>query len=186
MGCEVGVPCPAVSQAVLTLVTALSAAALTGITALGAVWFQERRRERAAMRAELRKASAELLWRSLALMQAVSTLGFVAAGRIASAVDPLDYHDRLAKDWYPVFEAWSTIWLHGDQQWVRHANDVVTRCLEIMNSMKDWPRLEDEHSEAVKQLGEARKRFANYCRTKLGVDDVPDLFAGVEGGQSGI
>jgi hypothetical protein len=110
-------------------------------------------------------------------------------------LDLLDVYDWVAQDWAPLFQAWSTIWLHGDQEMVRLANDVSRRSGEItvMTRLHEattrwerlgvWvigerltPKLAAEQDEAVRRLGVARRRFADYSRKHLGAEAV-DLFA---------
>ncbi|MGP8160422.1 MAG: hypothetical protein ACLQGJ_04245 [Candidatus Dormibacteria bacterium] len=200
----------------LAVVAALIAAAITATASLGVVWFQERLRRKATAQQTLATACAVMLWRSMGVLLRAHTLGVTAVVRWGlpeamdivmrrrQPMDPLALYDWYAQDWAPLFEAWSTIWLHGDQEMVGLANDVFGRSGDLMTVMTraatptaTWRRVADwifgrnppsaltpEQEKAVKRLAEARKRFANYVRTHLGASAV-ELFAQLEAAESG-
>ncbi len=123
--------------------------------------------------------------------------GLDIAMRVRQPLDFLEVYDWMAKDWSPLSEGWSAICLAGDQELVRLANDLLNHGAAVMNAFmvpeppgrseraSRWllgvrPTAADKAKQeaAVKGLASARKRFAEYSRTALGVDPV-DVFAQV-------
>jgi hypothetical protein len=114
-------------------------------------------------------------------------------------VDPLELHDWMAQDIVPLNAALGEIWTRCDQEGVRLSNDVVGKCMDLLGAStalqpaqsrreraRKWatgehwtPEMRAAHEHAMKDLAHARKRFADYARSRLGQQAV-DLFAQVE------
>lgn len=112
-------------------------------------------------------------------------------------VDMLEVHDWMAQDWAPLNTALSDLWTRCDQEGMRLANDVVGRCGDLLRisvalqpartrteRVQRWaagerwtPELLADFQYAVKEHAQARKRFANYARAKLGQQSTDLLFA---------
>jgi hypothetical protein len=195
------------TPAELTLTAALGSSALTGAASLGVIWVREWRRGKASDRAALRAAVTELLSRSMAVAMRARTMGEAMKFRSGlkegldvtlrqrKPADPLELHDWMAQDLAPLNTALSELWTRADQEGVRLANEVVSRCMDVLGAttarqqadsgrerVRRWalgerwtPAMIAENDRAVKELAHARKRFADYARARLGHEAV-ELF----------
>jgi hypothetical protein len=190
-----------VSSAELAVVAALGSSALTAVATLGVTWFREWLRGRAAGRDALGTAITEMLSRSMAVMMAAQTLGLTmksrsglgegldVATRLRKPSDPMELHDWIAKDMGPLNEAWSAIWVRGDQETIRLANALLGACAEIVSAgtqrqpadtaparLRRWavgerqtPDMEADLQAAIKAVAHAREQLARHSRRKLGL-----------------
>lgn len=197
------------STAELTVIAALGASALTGLASLWIVAFQEWLRGKASNQDALRAATGELLARSLAITLRAETIASTVRQRSRIAerlyvvmhnrkpVDLLELHDWIAQDWAPLNAALSELWTRSDQEGVRHANDLVAKCADLLRisvtalpaqtrreRVQRWatgyrwtPEMLDDYEHAVEDLAQSRKRFADYARGKLGQESVDFPFA---------
>lgn len=192
------------TSAEIAVTAALGASLLTALGSLGVVWFQSWLGRRATRRAALHASVRELLTRSLAVAMRAQTMGEtmkVRSGLIEGVdivshnrkpVDPMQLHDWLAADTAPLSAALDEIWLRWDQEGVRLANDVVSKCMDLVGAStatqparsfseraRKWaagerwtPEMLDAQQQALKDLAHARKRFADYARARLGMNAV--------------
>jgi hypothetical protein len=196
-----------VNPAAWTAIAALGAAGITGLTSFWLLRYQEGRREEAGRRQALSAACNEILWHSMGLLMRANNLANMAvarsgvkegldiAMRVRRPLDFLEVYDWMAKDWSPLSGGWSAIWLAGDQELVRLANDVLSHSGAVMTAfmlpeppgqserasrwflgVRPTPADKAKQEAAVKDLASARKRFAEYSRSLLGVDSI-DVFA---------
>jgi hypothetical protein len=199
------------TSAEIALIAALGASALTGLASLGVVWLQEWRRGKARNEDALRASVQELLTRSMGvatraramgeLMRIRSGLkeGFDVAMRHRKLVDLFELHDWLAQDIAPMNAALSQIWTRDSQEGIRLANEVVSKCMDLLGTnttkqqtgngwerMRRWaagerwtPEMIAEANSAMQQLAHARKRYAEHARARFGLD-VVELFTSRE------
>lgn len=116
--------------------------------------------------------------------------------RLRRPLDHFELHDWLSADWGPMIDAMAVIWIRGDQQGIRLANDVVNRCADLMTmpnipdplgwrerltrlwSPVVWPpEVVENRNALVKSAATARRALANYVRDRSRQDEA-DLFAG--------
>jgi hypothetical protein len=184
----------------LTLAASLGSSALTGAVSFGVLWLQGRRRQKAADRAALHRAYAGLLSRSLAVAMRARAMGETMRSRsgITEGVDvtlrqrkPVDLfelHDWVASDLAPLNEALTELWTRADQEGIRLANDVVSKCSDLLgvstavqkpaNSwerLRTWtvgvrwtPEMIAENDRVMKALALTRKRLAEHVRVQFG------------------
>ena len=203
------------TSAEIALVAALGASLLTGFASLGVTWIREWLRGRASERDALRTSVQELLSRSMAVAMRASTVGetmrirsglkegFDVAMRHRKLVDGLELHDWMAQDLAPLNAALSDIWTRDNEEGVRLANEVVSKCMDLLGAstarqqvngslerMRRWamgekwtPEMLAEYNRAIGELAEARKRFAEHARARFGLDAVGLFYAGGSGGQ---
>lgn len=196
-----------VTPAELAVIAALGASALTGGASLGVVALQERLRGRRADRDVLLTAVIAMMSRSMSVMtrsQAMSQQMRLRSGlaegadvalRLRKPADSLELHDWLAIDMAPLTEAWSIIWARGDQEMVRLANALLSKCGDLLAAatsrnpadtvathLRRWargekwtPELQADLDRAVKDVAHARERLAQYARLHLGLPAV-ELF----------
>lgn len=153
---------------------------------------------------ELLSRSMAVAMRARTMGEAMKTRSGLGEGvdvalRIRKPLDHMEFHDWLAKDTMPLSAALDQIWARWDQEGVRLANDVVGKCMDLVGAstatqpvrsgwerVRKWavgerwtPEMLAAHERAMKDLAHARKRLADYARTKLGLEAV-DLFAQAE------
>jgi hypothetical protein len=134
------------TPAEVALAAAFGSSALTGAVSLGVLWLQDRRRRKAADKAALHKAMADLLSRSLAVAMRARAIdetvklrsglseGVDVALRQRKPVDLFELHDWMARDLAPLNEALTEIWTRDNQEGVRLANDVVNKCMDLLGA----------------------------------------------------
>jgi hypothetical protein len=124
--------------------------------------------------------------------------GWDVAFRHRKPVDPLELHDWMAQDLVPLQAALTEIWTRDSQQGVTLANDVVNKCGELMGAstarqmakglgrVRVWaagerwtPELNAAYDKAMRDLAQARKRYAEHVRARFGLDAV-ELFLPVQ------
>lgn len=199
------------TSAELAIAAALGASLLTGLASLGVTWIREWLQGRASERAALHAAVQELLSRSMAVAARARAVGetmrirsglkegFDVAMRHRKLLDVFELHDWLAQDITPMTAALSEIWTRDDQEGIRLANDVVSKCMDLLGTnttrqqtdngwerMRRWaagerwtPEMIEETNRAMRELALARKRYAEHARARFGLD-VVELFASVE------
>jgi hypothetical protein len=131
--------------------------------------------------------------------------GFDIAMRHRKLLDGLELHDWMAQDLAPLNAALSDIWTRDNQEGVRLANEVVNKCMDLLGAstarqqvngslerMRRWamgekwtPEMLAEYNRAIRELAEARKRYAEHARARLGHAAV-ELFIPSEPGDKPI
>lgn len=196
------------SPAELAVFAALGGSALTGMATLGITWFREWLRGRAADRDTLGQAITQMLSQSMAVMMTVQAMGQTmrirsglgegldVATRLRKPADPMELYGWLAKEIAPLNEAWSVIWLRGDQGTIRLANELLNACSEVIGEgtqrqptanvgvwLRRWavgerqtPEMEAELQAAIRTVARARERLAQHARRKLGLP-AAELFS---------
>jgi hypothetical protein len=189
-----------VSSEAWTAIAALGASALTALASLGVVGFQHWLRERTAARTTLGALITELLSRSMRVAGRARAVGDTAkfrsglgegldvALRLRKPADLLDLHDWLAQDMAPLDKALSETWVLGDQELIRLANDLVSKCRILLgvsgerqpanspiDRLRRWgvgdrwtPEMLAANQDALRDVAHARRRLAEYGRKKLG------------------
>ncbi len=196
------------TPAELTLAAALGSSALTGAVSFGVFWLQDRRQRKAADKAALHKAMSDLLSRSLAVAMRARAMGETMKSRSGltegvdvalrqrKPVDQLELHDWMAQDVAPLNEALTEIWTRDNQAGVRLANDVVSKCMDLLGAsttiqgpstsrerLRRWavgvrwtPEMVAENDRAMIELAHARKRYADHARARFGREAI-ELFS---------
>lgn len=150
----------------------------------------------AALRAavtELLARSLAVAMRARALGEAMKVRSGLKEGvdvtmRNRKPVDPLEVHDWMAQEVIPLNSALAELWTRDDQEGIRLANDVVNKCAELLGvstarqpasdglgrvrrmvAGERWtPEMIAETERAVRELAQARKKFAEHARIRLG------------------
>lgn len=150
----------------------------------------------AALRAavtELLARSLAVAMRARALGEAMKIRSGLKEGvdvtmRNRKPVDPLEVHDWMAQEVIPLNSALAELWTRDDQEGIRLANDVVNKCAELLGvstarqpasdglgrvrrmvAGERWtPEMIAETERAVRELAQARKKFAEHARIRLG------------------
>lgn len=188
------------TSAEVALVAALGSSGLTGLVALGVFLLQDGRQRKAANRSALHSAYAKLLTRSMSVAMRARALGETARFRSGltegidivtrqrKPVDGLELHDWMAQDLVPLNEALDEIWTRADQEGIRLANDVVSKCADLLGGStsfskptKAWERIRTwaagvrwtpemiaENDRSIRALALARKRLAEHVRVQFG------------------
>jgi hypothetical protein len=109
--------------------------------------------------------------------------------------DPFELHDWLAQDLVPLHAALSELWTRADQDGVRLANELAGKCGDLLGVSTarqqadgSWERARRwamgdrwtsgmiaANDKAMVELAQARKRFAEHARARLGYEAV-ELF----------
>jgi hypothetical protein len=163
------------TPAELTLAAALGSSALTGAVSFGVFWLQDRRQRKAADKAALHKAMSDLLSRSLAVAMRARAMGETMKSRSGltegvdvalrqrKPVDQLELHDWMAQDVAPLNEALTEIWTRDNQAGVRLANDVVSKCMDLLGA-----------STTIQGPSTSRERLRRWA---VGVRWTPEMVA---------
>jgi hypothetical protein len=199
------------TPAELALTAALGSSALTGAASMGVIWVREWRRRKANDRDALRAAATDLLSRSMAVAMRAKTMGEMmkfrsglkegwdVALRHRKPADALELHDWMAQDLVPLNAALSELWTRADQEGAQLANDVVSKCMDLLGAstarqpadggwerVRRWavgdrwtPEMIAENDRAMRALALARKRFADHARARLGHQAI-ELFVPME------
>ncbi|MBV9451017.1 MAG: hypothetical protein JO345_34530 [Streptosporangiaceae bacterium] len=134
------------TPAEVAITAAFGSSALTGAVSFGVLWLQDRRRRKAADKAALHKAMADLLSRSLAVAMRARAMdeavklrsglseGVDVALRQRKPADIFELHDWMARDLAPLNEALTEIWTRDNQEGVRLANDLVNKCMALLGA----------------------------------------------------
>ncbi len=130
----------------IPVIAALGSAALTGMVAFGLEWWRTNRASKSAQAERRSRAYSMLLTRSTIIAHLASDLHIamelrsglaeslnVAMG-IQKKLDPLELADRLRAELEPLYEAWTEVWVIGSKEAIPEANDLVTRCGEVMGA----------------------------------------------------
>lgn len=184
------------------MAAALGAALLTSLGSLGVVGYQERRRGQASDRGALHSAVLELLTRSTAvglraqaLRDTIRSRSGLGEGvdvmlRYRRPFDAMELHDWQAQDLVPLNAALNQVWTRGDREGIRLADDLVSKCAELLRvstaraptrTAAKWllkavfgERWTSEslaaQQRALDDMLASRRRLADYAREKLGMD----------------
>ena len=202
----------AVTTTEVALTAALGAAFLTAAASLGVVMLREWRQGKASRQAALHAAVQELLTRSIAVSlraEALRETIRIRSGplegidvvilRLRKPLDPLALHDWQAQDMVPLNAALNEIWTLWDQKGIRLAEDLVGKCMNLVEiclalvpakthhqrlrktiAGERWtPQMEKEYERARTEMMAARRLLADYTRTTLKQPAV-DLIAQLE------
>ena len=102
----------------------------------------------------------------------------------------------MAQDVAPLNEALTEIWTRDNQAGVRLANDVVSKCMDLLGAsttiqgpstsrerLRRWavgvrwtPEMVAENDRAMIELAHARKRYADHARARFGREAI-ELFS---------
>ncbi|MGH3277150.1 MAG: hypothetical protein ACRDNZ_22830 [Streptosporangiaceae bacterium] len=74
--------------------------------------------------------------------------GLGVATRLRKPSDPMELHDWIAQEMTPLNEAWSVIWLRGDQETIQLANALLDACGQLHSWV--WG-LSRGHAEAARR-----------------------------------
>lgn len=184
----------------IPVIAALGASVLTGVFTFGIEAWRRRQDARAERNRLLGVAASQMARDSAPFVQLASSLrltmevrsglseGLSVVTRLRAPMDPLEIHDRLAGAIAPLVDAQSTIWLHGDQQLVEAANQLVLRCTDVLGlavapdsgaarltlRRVAWSDAQDQLvQDAIAAVAAARTALVRYVR-----DSEIDLLAG--------
>src|SRR4051794_5448961 len=114
------------------------------------VWMlSTRRTARNESQAREHKAYADLVVASVGISRRAHTLltaikvrsglgeGLAVAMGLRQAVDPFVIHDWIDRDFVPLVDAWSRVWVYGSAEGVRLGNHVINRSSELMELVGD-------------------------------------------------
>jgi hypothetical protein len=187
------------------VIAALGASALTGLASLGVMWLQQHLQGKSADRDALQAAVTEMLSASLAVSMRARTMG--DAMKIRSGLgegvdvtfgwrkplDPLEFHDWMARDMGALGAGWSKVWaIADDQELIRRANALLDasgniisvatarmpaatlseRARRLVKGERWTPQMEQEYEDALTALARAREQLAQQARTLLEVTSV--------------
>lgn len=179
------------------VIAALGASLLTALATIGMEYVRGRNAS-VAQEGLQHEAYERLLVASAQFIQLLSTIrvlrslttGVTPSGGIRDSMSPLH------RETEPLRDAWSLVWLRGSQEAIIAANQLITKTtpaldlataagkgrvafLSAIVGEKWTPEEDKEFSEALRQVGLARRDFAQVARKELGAGTV-DLFGGAD------
>lgn len=178
---------------------AIGASLLTGGFGFGAIWWQQRRADRAAQDTARASAYQEVIARSLAFTLRATTLRNVMQARsglsegvdvtmgIRRAADTLELHDWLSVDFAPLNNAWSAVQTAGSADAVAAAARVVEACGDLAGVATEpgqgrgkvasavkgltWTEAQQQaFVHAIERVFEEREAFIRVARHELGAE----------------
>jgi hypothetical protein len=182
-------------------VAAIGSSALTGAVGFGTIWWQQRKRDKAAAVSEMSETYHQLIAHSLSFVIRARTLRNAIQARsglregldvtlgIRPPLDPFEFHDWFAQGFEPINQAWSKIEMIGSPEAVEAATQVLDACADIV-AMATQPgagrgkiattlggvqwTAEQEHAlEAVaKRVLKHRREFIRIARADLSMPVV--------------
>jgi hypothetical protein len=185
------------------VIAALGASLLTVLGTVGRDRLQERREGRGAEKKEQLAAYQEVLNRSLAFANRSRALGetmrlrsgleegLSVALRQRRLLDPFELYDWIDKDYGPLIDAWSRVWVVGPQSAIDAADRVALACGEVLGAAtarsyrnqvvrayrmlvgEVWTRDQlAEYDRALRRLAEERVAFVKVIRAEMGKQAV--------------
>jgi hypothetical protein len=166
---------------------------------------EDRKSEQAAQqRRERREAYTQLLTAAMMVVHTVGMLrlavevrsglkeGIDVALHVRKPIEPFEIDDHLRRDFGPLFEAWTHIWMIGSPEAIQKANRLLDSAVEVLGAgttrgeanvgLDRWllgdkwtPQQMELFQGKVRELGAARKEFAELARKELG-SEMAELF----------
>jgi len=188
------------------VVAALGSSLLTGGAGFGTIWWQQRKRDKAMALAEISEAYHQLIASSLSFVIRARTLrdamrsrsglgeGLQVTLRIRQPLDPLEFHDWLARGFEPMNQAWSQIEVIGSPEAVARATQLLDACADLVGTAGqpgtargkiatvlkglEWTAEEQQALQFhVERIVKYRSEFVLIAREQLG---RPALGSGLE------
>ncbi|HUY23724.1 MAG TPA: hypothetical protein VMV09_00265 [Candidatus Saccharimonadales bacterium] len=182
----------------IAVVAALGASLLTGLASLGVTAVRAWLHDRAERRRAKSDAVVSLLASSQLFAHRVEIIGqtIIQRSGLVEGFDILLHHrqpldlmhfwDWLAQDFRPMADAVSRLWVLGERDLVRAANDLVLQCSSTMRTWSDirqpggpggrlrqaqWPpEAQERWRSDLRELGRLRNSLAVEARRRLRSD----------------